>query len=167
MKALNIMEATVYTSPNPLTLICSQNEDGTTNLAPICFVSYLSFNPPIVGFATGKQSHTGKRVRETSKVIVTVPGENLAGVVMACGSSTGAKVNKVAENNIEMKSVEDSDIQIPADTKLAMVATLQEAVEVGDHILHICQVDKFLGNEDKKGLYAWNGFGKVAPAVEG
>ena len=161
------MEATVYTSPNPLTLICSQNEDGTTNLAPICFVSYLSFNPPMVGFATGKQSHTGKRVRETSKVIVTVPGENLAGVVMACGSSTGAKVNKVAENNIEMKSVEDSDIQIPADTKLAMVATLQEAVEVGDHILHICQVDKFLGNEDKKGLYAWNGFGKVAPAVEG
>ena len=167
MKALNIMEATVYTSPNPLTLICSQNEDGTTNLAPICFVSYLSFNPPMVGFATGKPSHTGKRVRETSKVIVTVPGENLAGVVMACGSSTGAKVNKVAENNIEMKSVEDSDIQIPADTKLAMVATLQEAVEVGDHILHICQVDKFLGNEDKKGLYAWNGFGKVAPAVEG
>lgn len=167
MKALNIMEATVYTSPNPLTLICSQNEDGTTNLAPICFVSYLSFNPPMVGFATGKQSHTGKRVRETSKVIVTVPGENLAGVVMACGSSTGAKVNKVAENNIEMKSVEDSDIQIPADTKLAMVATLQEAVEVGDHILHICQVDKFLGNEGKKGLYAWNGFGKVAPAVEG
>ena len=130
MKALNIMEATVYTSPNPLTLICSQNEDGTTNLAPICFVSYLSFNPPMVGFATGKQSHTGKRVRETSKVIVTVPGENLAGVVMACGSSTGAKVNKVAENNIEMKSVEDSDIQIPADTKLAMVATLQEAVDV-------------------------------------
>lgn len=167
MKALNIMEATVYTSPNPLTLICSQNEDGTTNLAPICFVSYLSFNPPMVGFATGKQSHTGKRVRETSKVIVTVPGENLAGVVMACGSSTGAKVNKVAENNIEMKSVEDSDIQIPADTKLAMVATLQEAVEVGDHILHICQVDKFLGDEDKKGLYAWNGFGKVAPATEG
>ena len=167
MKALNIMEATVYTSPNPLTLICSQNEDGTTNLAPICFVSYLSFNPPMVGFATGKQSHTGKRVRETSKVIVTVPGENLAGVVMACGSSTGAKVNKVAENNIEMKSVVDSDIQIPADTKLAMVATLQEAVEVGEHILHICQVDKFLGNEDKKGLYAWNGFGKVAPAVEG
>ena len=91
MKALNIMEATVYTSPNPLTLICSQNEDGTTNLAPICFVSYLSFNPPMVGFATGKQSHTGKRVRETSKVIVTVPGENLAGVVMACGSSTSAR----------------------------------------------------------------------------
>ena len=83
MRELNIMEATVYSSPNPLTLICSLNEDGTTNLAPICFVSYLSFNPPMVGFAAGKQSHTGKRVRETGKVIVTVPGESLAGAVMA------------------------------------------------------------------------------------
>ena len=140
MKELNNMEATVLTSPNPLTLICSKKEDGSTNLAPICFVSYLSFNPPMVGFATGKQSHTGERVRETGKV---------------------------ATNNIEMMAVEGSDIQIPVDTRLAMVATLQQSVEVGDHILHICQVDKFLGDEDKKGLYAWNGFGKVAPAVEG
>lgn len=166
MKELNIMEATVFTSPNPLTLICSQNEDGTTNLAPICFVSYLSFNPPMVGFAAGKQSHTGKRVRETGKAIITVPGESLAQAVMACGASTGAKVNKVAANEIEMKEIEGSDIQIPADTRLAMVATLQQSVEVGDHILHICQVDKFLGDENIKGLYAWNGFGKVAPAQE-
>ena len=167
MKELNIMEATVLTSPNPLTLICSKKEDGSTNLAPICFVSYLSFNPPMAGFATGKQSHTGKQVRETGKVIVTVPGESLAQTVMACGASTGAKTDKVAANNIEMMAVEGSDIQIPVDTRLAMVATLQQSVEVGDHILHICQVDKFLGDEDKKGLYAWNGFGKVAPAVEG
>ena len=57
MRELNIMEATVYSSPNPLTLICSLNEDGTTNLAPICFVSYLSFNPPMVGFAAGAVPH--------------------------------------------------------------------------------------------------------------
>ncbi len=86
---------------------------------------------------------------------------------MACGSSTGATSHKVEENHIEMTSVEGSDIQIPVDTRLAIIGTLQQSVEVGDHILHICQVDKFLGDENKKGLYAWNGFGKVAPAVEG
>ena len=159
MKELNIMEATVLTSPNPLTLICSKKEDGSTNLAPICFVSYLSFNPPMVGFATGKQSHTGKRVRETGKVIVTVPCESLAGAVMACGASTGAETDKVAANNIEMMAVEGSDIQIPVDTRLAMVATLQQSVEVGDHILHICQVDKFLGDEEKPLEQAFKGKG--------
>lgn len=167
MKELNILEATALTSPNPLTLICSQNEDGTTNLAPICFVSYLSFDPPMLGFACGKQSHTGKRVRATGKVIVTVPGESLAQTVMACGGSTGANTNKAAENHVEMVSVAGSDIQIPKDTRLAMTATLEQAVEVGDHILHICTVDKFLGDESRRGLYAWNGFGKAAPAAEG
>ncbi len=50
----------------------------------------------MVGFATGKQSHTGKRVRETGKVIVTVPGESLAGAVtaLACGASTGAETEQ-------------------------------------------------------------------------
>ena len=121
----------------------------------------------MIGFAAGKQSHTGKRVRENGKVIVTVPGESLAATVMACGSSTGAATNKVAENHIEMKAVEGSAIQIPQDTRQAIMAPLQQSVEVGDHILHICQVDKFLGDGDKKGLYAWNGFRKVAPAAEG
>ena len=73
----------------------------------------------------------------------------------------------VLMEEVSQMPAEGSDIQIPADTRLAMVATLQQSVEVGDHILHICQVDKFLGDEDKKGLYAWNGFGKVAPAAEG
>lgn len=68
------------------------------------------------------------------KVIVTIPGESLAGAVMACGSSTGATAHKIAENHIEMKAVDSSDIQIPTDTRLAMVATLQQSVEVGDHI---------------------------------
>ena len=122
MKELNIFEATALTSPNPLTLICSENEDGTTNLAPICFVSYLSFNPPMIGFATGKQAHTGERVRETGKVIVTVPGETLSQAVMSCGSSTGSKVNKATEYGIEMVDVENSSIKIPKDTKVAFVA---------------------------------------------
>ena len=59
----------------------------------------------MIGFAAGKQTHTGKRVRETGKVIVTVPGESLAQAVMACGASTGVKTDKVAANNIEMTTL--------------------------------------------------------------
>ena len=121
----------------------------------------------MVGFVTGKQSHTGKQARETGEVIVTVPDESIARTVMVCGASTGAKTDRVTTNNIEMMEVDGSDIQIPVDTCLAMMATLQQAVEVGGHILHICQADKFPGDEDKRDLYDWNGLGKVAPAAEG
>ena len=42
MKELNIMEATVLTSPNPLTLICSKKEDGSTT------VSYTHLTLPTI-----------------------------------------------------------------------------------------------------------------------
>lgn len=166
MKELNIFEATALTSPNPLTLVCSEKEDGTTNLAPICFVSYLSFNPPMIGFATGKKAHTGERVRATGEVIITVPGESLSQAVMSCGSSTGSKTDKVSEYKIEMVEVAGSRIKIPADTKVAFHATLKDTVDVGDHYLHICNIKTILGDENKTGLFAWNGFGKAAPAEE-
>ena len=38
--------------------------------------------------------------------------------MIACGGSTGATANKVEENHIDMKSIDGSDIQVPADTRL-------------------------------------------------
>ncbi len=55
-----------------------------------------------------------------------------------------------------MMAVEGSDIQefrrIPG---WRWWLSCEQSVEVGDHILHTCQVEKPLGDEDKKGLYAW------------
>ncbi len=166
MKELSIFEATVFTSPNPLTLICTEKEDGTTNIAPICFVSYLSFEPAMIGFATGKKSHTGERVRATGKAVITVPSENLAEIVMSCGSCSGSDTSKVEKFDIKLNELENNTIKIPQDTKLAFVVDLQQAIEVGDHYFHICNIEKIYGDNDKTSLYAWNGFGKVAPAIE-
>ena len=63
MKELNIMEALFDL---PQSTDADLKEDGSQP-GPICFVSYLSFNPPMVGFATGKQSHTGKRYGRPAK----------------------------------------------------------------------------------------------------
>lgn len=167
MKELNIFEATALTSPNPLTLVCTKKEDGSTNLAPLCFVSYLSFDPPMIGFAAGKQSHTGERVRETGEAVIAIPGESLKEAVMACGASTGADTNKVEQFDIEMIDVEGSDIQGPADSKVFFLVDLTQTVEVGDHILHICTIKKILGDEGVKNLYAWNGFAVVETAQMG
>ena len=167
MKEMNIFEATAMTSPNPLTLICTRQADGSTNLAPICFVSYLSFNPPMFGFATGKSAQTGVNARERGEAIVTVPGETLSQKLMSCGASSGRNTNKVEAFDIAMKPFEGSEIQIPEDSRLAIRLKLNQAIEVGDHILHVCDVEKILGDPEVRALFAWNGFAKAAPAVEG
>ena len=39
-----------------------------------------------------------------------------------------------------------------------MVCTLKECHEVGDHIFHVCTVDKTLANENEEALFAWKGY---------
>lgn len=166
MKKINLAEATKFTSPNPLTLVCTNKPDGTTNVAPVSFVSYLSFSPAMLGFAMGKGSYSGQRMRETGKAVVTVPSLSLAETVMGCGSTSGQDVDKVEKFGIELTEINGSDVKIPADTKLAFVVTLDKAVEIGDHYLYICNIDGIYGDEEKEGLFAWNGYAKVAPAAE-
>ena len=142
MKEINIGQATQLTSPNPLVMICTQKEDGSTNLAPVSFVTYLSFNPAMLGFAMGKNA------------------------VISCGTTSGSDTDKVQKFDIELKELPDCSIKIPEDTKLAFVAKLSQTLDVGDHYFYICDIEKIYGDEKKEAVFAWNGYSKIAPAKE-
>ena len=164
MNKINLPKASVLTSPNPVTLVCTRRPEGTTNLATVSWWTYLSYNPEMIAYAMAKTSYSGERVRETKEVVLTVPGAEIADFVMKCGISTGRKTDKVAEFGIEMQEVEGTDIKIPAHTKVAIKCSLKEFVEVGDHYLYICNVEDVYADEDEEAVFAWNGYGKIAPA---
>lgn len=166
MKKIDFGKATELTSPNPLTLICSEKPDGSTNLAAVSFVSYLSFDPPMIGFAMAKTAYTGERVRETGNVVISYPGASLKDQAISCGTSSGRDTNKVEKFGIAMQEIKGSGIKVPADCKLAFVAKLNQKVEIGDHCLYICDIEQIYADETKDALFAWNGYAKAAPARE-
>ncbi len=166
MKEINISQAVKLTSPNPLTLICTENKDFSTNIAPVSFVSFFSFNPPVMGFAMGKSAYTGERIRQTGKAIITIPGTSLAEAVMHCGSTSGRTIDKVSKFNIKLTRLRDTAIQIPVETRLAFITSLHQVVEVGNHDLYICNIEKIYGDESKEALFAWSGYQEAAPAVK-
>ena len=51
MKQINLPKASALTSPNPVTLVCTQKPDGSTNLATVSWWTYLSFNPSMIAYA--------------------------------------------------------------------------------------------------------------------
>lgn len=164
MLKINLPKASMMTSPNPVSLVCTKKEDGTTNVATVSWYTYLSFNPSMVGFAMAKTSYSGEMVRKNKKVVLTIPGSELEELVMKCGSTTGRTTNKVSEFNIELESIENCDIKIPTNSKVAIEMTLKDYIEVGDHYLYICDVDNVYGDESKKALFAWNGYSKIKTA---
>lgn len=166
MKQISLPKASQMTSPNPVTVVCTQKPDGSTNLATVSWWTYLSYNPNMIAYAMAKTSYSGEMVRENKKVILTIPGAEIADAVLGCGSTTGRNTDKVSKFNIELAEVEESSIKIPAHSRVAIVCNLKEYHEVGDHYLYICNVEQVYGDESEDALFAWDGYGKVAPAKQ-
>lgn len=59
MKEITLPKASQLTSPNPVTLVCTEKEDGTTNLAAVSWWTYLSYNPNMIAYAMAKTSFSG------------------------------------------------------------------------------------------------------------
>ncbi len=163
MESITLSQASKLTSPNPVVLVCSPKPDGGTNLATVSWWTYLSFKPGMVAFAMGKKSFSGELVRANGRVILAVPGTEIAKEVLACGSSSGRNTNKIVQFGIDMQKLPDSDIQVPLHCRVAISCSLKEVIEVGDHYLHICDVKQVYSNEAETAVYAWNGYSEIRP----
>ena len=164
MEQISLPKASKLTSPNPVTIVCTQKPDGGTNLATVSWWTYLSFNPNMIAYAMAKTSYSGEMVRSNKKVILTIHGVEIADAVMGCGSTTGKNTDKVAKFGIEMQKVPGSEIQIPLHSRVAIQCNLKEFIETGDHYLYICNVEQVYGNEQEEAVYAWNGYSQIRPA---
>ena len=164
MQKISLPQASKLTSPNPVTVVCTEKPDGTTNLATVSWWTYLSFKSNMIAYAMAKTSDSGEMVRNNKKVILTIPGTKIADAVMGCGSTTGRDTDKVSKFNIELADVEGSSIKIPAHSRVAIVCSMKEYHEVGDHYLYICDVEQVYGDESEEALFAWNGYSQLRPA---
>ena len=164
MQNLSLFQAAKLTSPNPVSLVCTQKPDGTTNLATVASWTCASFSPDMIVYVMAKTSYSGELVRNNKKVVLTVPGAQLAQTVLDCGSTTGRDTDKVKAFGVQMKSIGDCPIQIPVHTRLAIVCSLKEYHETGDNYLYLCDVQEICGDESETPLFAWDGYSKIAPA---
>lgn len=123
--------------------------------------TYLSYRLEMMAFAMSKKSYTGEMVRNNKKVILTISDDSLADIVKKCGTSTGRNIDKVSEFKIDMEKIDDSDIEIPCGISVAVLLSLSEYIEVGDHYLYICNVESVYGNNEGNTLFAFNGYALI------
>lgn len=118
----------------------------------------------MIAYAMAKTSYSGEMVRRTGKVILTVPGADIAEEVMGFGSTTGRDTDKVEKFQTVLSEVDGCSIKIPEHSRLALVCSLKEYHETGDHYLYICNVEQVYGNPEEKALFAWKGYSQLRSA---
>ena len=164
MKEIKIAQAPVFTSPNPMTFICSKKANGKMNMATLAFWTYASTNPGKIVFSLNKEAYTLELLAKNKEVVIAVPGVSLAGALIACGTSSGRDTDKVEKFGIEMQKLDGTDIEVPKDTRLAIVADVCETVDANDHVLHICNVKNVFADESVEAVFGWNGYAELAAA---
>lgn len=103
-------------------------------------------------------------VRKNQKVILTIPGAQLAEAVLGCGSTTGRYIDKASKFGIELAEAEGNSIRIPVHSRVSIVCSLKEYHEAGGYYLYICNVEKVYGDEAEEALFAWNEYSQLRPA---
>ncbi len=164
MEQISLAQAAAFTSPNPVTVVCTQKPDGKMNLATVSWWTYLSYNPNMVAFAMAKTSFSGEMMRANKRAVITVPGESLAQAVIGCGTTTGRNTDKIAKFGIEMQQLDGYPLSVPQHSRLAILCSLKEVVETGDHYLYICNAEQVYADETEQPLFAWNGYAQIRSA---
>lgn len=163
MKKVEITTAPELTSPNPVTLVCTETPEKGANLAAVSWWTFLAFTPPTLCFAMGQKSYSGEMVRKNKRVALVVPGSQIAEATFKCGTVTGRNKNKAKEFGIDLTLVGDCPIQVPVESRLLLDCELTSFQEVADHYLYICSIKDIYADSGKKPVFAWEGYASVRP----
>ena len=125
MRKATINEALENTAPQPVALICSPRPDGSTNLAPVAWWTFLESEPPMIGFSMAKESYTCEilTASDSGKVALCLPCEAIADEVLKCGSISGRATDKAKDYGIELTG---DELKYPIHSKLAFLCIHDE-----------------------------------------
>ena len=63
-----------------------------------------------------------------------------------------------------MQKLEGTEIEVPEDTRLSIVAEVCEIADADDHVLHICNVKNVFADKSVEAVFGWNGYAELAGA---
>ena len=130
----------------PVALVSSQNEDGSSNLAPMSSVWWLGYNA-MLGF--GKRSKTPQNIQRTGECVINLPDASMVTAVDRLARTTGSDpvpphkvamgyrherakfhiAGLTAERSIDVAPLRVRECPVQLEARLAGVHAMADAIE--------------------------------------
>jgi len=123
--------------PRPVAWVTSTNQNGLINLAPFSVLTYLSTDPPMIGFGIGlkqgtdEQKDTERNVRLQKEFVVHIASSDQIDLVQRSGFPFPSTISEVVELKL---AVTDSDVvSVPRllSSKISMECRLHDIINFG------------------------------------
>lgn len=167
MKDLTIGQAQRMTAPAPFALLTSIDKEGKTNIMAVSWWTYLSNHPVKLGACLSNKGYSGGNIRESGEFALCIVDQALKTAALGCGMCSGRSTDKAAELGIALTDAKAIAPKVVEASKVVFECRLSDTVEIGDHAFYIADVAAVYGDESKKQLYAYDGYGRLGTAIEG
>jgi flavin reductase (DIM6/NTAB) family NADH-FMN oxidoreductase RutF len=81
--------------PGPVVLVATAHA-GRVNVMPMSWHTMMEFEPPLVGCVLSASHVSWDALMATRECVIAIPTVEIAAKVVACGNTSGAKVDKFA-----------------------------------------------------------------------
>ena len=68
-----------------LVLVTTTNRDGTSNVAPKNWISYMAFNPSLIALGCNSKHWTAKNIIRSGEFVINIPGAELVDKIWKAG----------------------------------------------------------------------------------
>jgi len=122
------------------TCLLTTRYKGQVNVMAIAWVYPISLEPPLIAMGIHPSSYTHDMLRRSEECVLNIPGRDLAGQVLECGTLSGGDVDKIEQTGLMLES--GRRVEVPwIDRCLAHIeCAVVDLLTPGDHTLFIAEV---------------------------
>ena len=164
--SVNISAIQKLTAPNPFCLVSSLAEDGKTNLMALSWWTYVSNNPATVCIAMSQRGLSHTLIERTGEFAINIVGPDLQEKAFRCGTCSGRSGSKAEAFGIALEPAQAISAQVVSNCRAVMECRVQQELTVADHVVFVAEVVAASSNPDIPGLYAVDGYGRLAEITE-
>jgi flavin reductase (DIM6/NTAB) family NADH-FMN oxidoreductase RutF len=139
-----------YFQPSRLVLciLPSARTESRVNIITLSFNMHCSYKPSMMAIAVQDVNRSHELIQAADEFVLSVPGESMAKVTMACGRESLADSDKVKALGLEL--VQSSSVGVPGLLRAIANIELRKyaAIETGDHLLVVGEVLSYNVNID-------------------
>ena len=95
MSKRNLPLSKVYQllEPGPVVLLTTSRA-GHANIMAMSWHTMMEFEPPLIGCIISNRNYSFDILKKTRECVINIPTADMAEKVVACGNSSGSKINK-------------------------------------------------------------------------
>jgi flavin reductase (DIM6/NTAB) family NADH-FMN oxidoreductase RutF len=140
MREVSLNKAYTLLYPRQTVLIVSTSKEGKSNIMTLNWSSPVSFNPPMLCIAVGKQRYSAELIKETKEFVVAIPSDEMEKEVLFCGTTSGRNIDKFKETKLTPIKAKYVRPPLIKECIANLECKVVEEIEVGDHILFIARI---------------------------